>query len=1542
MPSPTTHQPRISLIAGIILIVVTLLTGVAVFVVMQRNAEALLSKSLQLSLQNRVQLTHTEIRAGFERTVLISTRPLLIDQLQFVDARANGTTPHSFAAAHGLFVDARADGTATQNKLNMAVGSLLENELTAVAFYGKDGQELARAGVFTQQPELVVPLNNFPGSVQLLWDGQLFLRAVVEMKKEGRVIGKVMTETSLSVTRGALKDASLLGETGELVLCAPFSLNMQCFPSTRLPNVLTRSQHSARGDPLPMAHALAGETGFVTARDYRDQEVVAAYAPVGDFGLGMVLKMDSAELYAPVWMQLRYLIPLLAGVLVLALLLLRWRLTPLVLRLVLSEAQAREMSASLRDSEMMSRAITENMAEGLITTTTDDIVVDANAAVLRIFGYEKSELIGRDVSELAPERHRRQYKDTTAALGAQPEAFRIPGREVRSLRKDGSEFTASMSFADVQVGGRRLFTALILDITERKRAEAELLRFKNVLDSTLDMIFMFEPASLRFVYLNQGAVLSMGYSREELLGMTPYQIKPLIPESQFRQIIAPLLSGEQSSLRFETLHRRKDGTDFPIAVFLQLVTQSDGSRLFVAIVDDITERKKAETEQKTQQLELATQASQMKDEIKQRVAVQDQLQISHGHLREAQALAKIGSWGYDLSDQQIEWSDQMYDLFPQSREDGPPSFESHYSSIHPEDRELWTNTVEACLKTGEKYKMRFRATFPDKVIWIEAIGQGTRAKDGQIVGLYGTCQDVTDSVKSEELLRQSEEQFRKQSQHLSEIIWGTDIATWEWNVQTGETVFNTRWAEIVGYTLDELAPISINTWSKLVHPDDGKRSGELLTQCFNRESDTYICEARMRHKNGEWVWVLDRGRVVEWTEDGKPLRMSGTHQDITERKRAVAEILRFKNVLDNTLDMIFMFEPASLRFVYLNQGAILSMGYSAEELLGMTPYQIKPLFPEPEFRQLIAPLLSGEQSSLRFETLHRRKDGTDFPVDIFLQLVTQSNGSGLFINIVRDITERKQAENEILRAKVAVAVADHANVAKSAFLANMSHEIRTPMNSIMGMALLALKTELSPKQRDYIAKIQYSSRHLLGIINDILDFSKIEANQLVLETLDFDLPTMVRDISSQLGDSATAKGLGLVCDIDPQLSQPLRGDPLRLRQILLNYIDNAIKFTHQGKIIVSARILEETAGDRLVRFEVQDTGIGMSEAEVADLFRAFHQADASTTRTYGGTGLGLAISKQLAALMGGEVGVESRPAQGSTFWFTARLGRGTDQAAMAQEARPPVDLSLIKGAAVLLVEDNLFNQQVARELLEEAGAAVTLADNGQEAIDWLLQAHCDCVLMDIQMPVMDGLEATRQIRANPALSSTPVIGLTANAGQEDQAHCFQAGMNDVVSKPFEPDRLLAVLATWLAQQPGQSQPAHAASTAAARPLPPVAVSEAAAGDASVIDLAVLANIVSPNPEKIRKYALMFVSSTHDTLAEVEATLAHADMVGVAALGHRAKSSARMVGAMGFADLCQALEQCTQAGDYDKACGIVAQMQPLLARISEQIDKEFNE
>ncbi len=588
---------------------------------------------------------------------------------------------------------------------------------------------------------------------------------------------------------------------------------------------------------------------------------------------------------------------------------------------------------------------------------------------------------------------------------------------------------------------------------------------------------------------------------------------------------------------------------------------------------------------------------------------------------------------------------------------------------------------------------------------------------------------------------------------------------------------------------------------------------------------------------------------------------------------------------------------------------------------------------------------SGEYSTIALS-------GERFFERYITALHTNGKPSGRLLSF-RDVTERRRAEqalaelnagletriltrtHELVQARK---LAEAASQAKSDFLSNMSHEIRTPMNAVLGMAHLALEADPNPKQRDYLQKISQSGKHLMGIIDDILDFSKIEAGKLELDPARFTLDELFESVAGLQGSDAQRKGVRLGFEIDPAVSRPMRGDARRLRQVLLNYVGNAIKFSAAGNITVRAMGLRRSEVGLLLRVEVQDAGIGMSEAEMARLFQPFQQADSSTTRKYGGTGLGLAICKQLAELMGGEVGVASQAGRGSLFWFTAQVD--WDKAAAATSLAPagllPADLERIRDSTILVVDDNPFNQQVAQVLLAARGARVSVANHGQEALELLRQQRFDCVLMDVQMPVMDGLQATRQIRATAGLAATRVIAMTANAGDEDRRKCIEAGMDDFITKPLLADRFYAIVARWLVPQ--IAPPAIGA--AAPAPGPEVAARDMPArlaGDPEVIDLSILLTGLNGSVDKVRKFAFMFIDAMPKTLAEIDDALARQDLAELGALGHRAKSSAATVGAMGMARLCQALQHFKDGGDVEQARRIVVKMAPLLRRIVSQVN-----
>ena len=406
--------------------------------------------------------------------------------------------------------------------------------------------------------------------------------------------------------------------------------------------------------------------------------------------------------------------------------------------------------------------------------------------------------------------------------------------------------------------------------------------------------------------------------------------------------------------------------------------------------------------------------------------------------------------------------------------------------------------------------------------------------------------------------------------------------------------------------------------------------------------------------------------------------------------------------------------------------------------------------------------------------------------------------------------ERKSEGLRVTNVQLAEArvSADTANIAKSDFLANMSHEIRTPMNAIIGMTHLALQTELNDKQKSYIGKALHSAENLLGILNDILDFSKIEANKLELEAVDFQLEAVIDNMITMIKLMAEEKGIQLSVCIDPDVPKSLNGDPLRLSQTLINLANNAVKFSSQGdSISIKVTLQEETEFDARLQFSVQDTGIGITPEQQERLFQPFSQADNSTTREYGGTGLGLVISLKVIQMMDGEIWVESEQDVGSTFTFTVRLKK--QQGSLAQistsdnqsKSTHNEATARLRGAKILLVDDNDLNQEYVRELLEMVGITVETASNGQEALNLLAKQNFDGVLMDCQMPVMDGYEATRQIRKQEKFKDMPVIAITANAMKGDREKVLAVGMNDHIPKPFKNDVMYATLAKWI--KPGK-------------------------------------------------------------------------------------------------------------------------------------------
>jgi len=609
---------------------------------------------------------------------------------------------------------------------------------------------------------------------------------------------------------------------------------------------------------------------------------------------------------------------------------------------------------------------------------------------------------------------------------------------------------------------------------------------------------------------------------------------------------------------------------------------------------------------------------------------------------------------------------------------------------------------------------------------------------------------------------------------------------------------------------------------------------------------------------------------------------------------------------------------------YVNAGLESITGYSAVEVVGLTPHIFSSTYHTPEFYEEFWRVLKSGKT-WNGELCNRRKDGTLVWVQETISAMRDASGSIVnYVAIWTDITE-------LIRARE-VAVA--ASYAKSRFLANMSHEIRTPMNAIIGLSHLCLQTDLAPDQRDFLNKIHASADTLLGVINDILDFSKIEAGKLQLEHIPFEVGNVIANIDSLLGSKAADKGLRFLVTLDPRVPSILQGDPLRLGQVLINLLSNSVKFTAAGTIELNIRWMDQSEDKVILRFTVTDTGIGMNQQQIGKIFLAFDQADSSTTRMYGGTGLGLAICKQLVELMGGSIGVRSHPGRGTSIDVDLSFSRGERNLQPSSFPRIETQLTtedanaLLAGKRILLVEDNEINRIVGTGLLKKLGALVSIAVDGERALEVLQHENFDVILMDIQMPNMDGITTTRAIRAQPRLATIPIIALTAHAYAEERDNCLAAGMNDLITKPIAPRTLYSVLARHVLP----------ADTPAIDDANVVAVIPPAAGG---LDAKAGLIYADGNPDLYKKLLKHFRAKFGAVMVQLRSSLAQARYDEGKRLAHMLCGTAGTIGATSLQHLAGTLEEALIKVPAEDMEGLLTPIDSELARVFADIDTVLN-
>ncbi|MBS1510963.1 MAG: PAS domain S-box protein [Bacteroidetes bacterium] len=1145
---------------------------------------------------------------------------------------------------------------------------------------------------------------------------------------------------------------------------------------------------------------------------------------------------------------------------------------------------------AIAKSELTNRLILNAALDAIVIINDKGEVTFWNPQAEKIFGWQEEEILGRTLTEtIIPYRHGRLHQEGLYhyhQTGEGPVLGKI--FETTAINKSGLEFPVELSIIPVKQDNGTFFCGFIRDISARKKAEADLKASEELwqfaLEGAGDGVWEYDFETTE-VYFSKQYKLMLGYEEDEFENDASEWLGRIHPDDLhiIDETDRDYYSGKITSHKREYRVKHKSGEYLWILDRGKIInyTRSGKPKRIIGTHTDITTRKNIEKEYR--RISLVASANE------NGVVFTD----PHGKIIWSnEGFAKIS--GYDI--------EEIFGKTPLELCQGELS-----------EKEAIQNMVSAFFE-GRSFNIEVLHYRKDgTTFWGRVTGQATNDANGNVVQYFAIIEDITEEKEVKRKLKEYDERLKLALTNVGDNYW-------EHNLKTGTTYFSNKSSVFLGYAAGEYDNAA-DLWWNCVHPNDKKLLEENNLKYQQGLIDHHTNEYRLIHKNGSIKWVLDRGVVTEFDENGKPMVIIGTHIDITERKLSEQAIKlkeeKYRSIIANmNLGLLEVDNAETIQFA--NQSFCEMSGYSIEELIGKKASML---------------FAKGENEELLEQKNDLRKKGISDAYEIALKnkrgelkwwLISGAprfNDNGELvgsIGIHLDITQQKQLEIELIEAREQ---AESSVNAKQTFLANMSHEIRTPMNAILGMTNQLAKTKLNKDQHFYLSTIHSAADNLLIIINDILDLSKIEAGKLTLEKIGFEPQTVMNRVMQVMMHRAEEKGLYFTNSFcDAKLSPVLIGDPYRLNQVLLNLVSNAIKFTHQGGVDISCNVLMDAAGKQTIEIKVADTGIGMDENFASKLFEKFSQEDSSVMRKYGGTGLGMSITKELVDLMEAAIKVESKKNEGTTIAIVIPLEKGNMNDLPYKEVTI-TDTSLLKGKKILVTDDNEMNQLVAGTILNNYGAEVYDAYNGAEAIEKIKEYNIDLVLMDVQMPVMDGIEATKHIRAG--ISTTlPVIALTAFAINGDNQKCLAAGMNDYLSKPFEEAQLLNIVSKWL----GKSLPQQQQRTGMLQ-------------EERLFDLSKLNEIARGNTSFVDKMVKLFIEQMPVALEEIKAAYLEKNFEAIKKIAHRIKPSIDNMGISTLKTEIREIESmATESNHNGRLVQLIQLLESTLTKVLEELKK----